>query len=164
MQSKLKIRLRKGFSLGLMVLLPVLGNLVFLANTRANIINSNLTVEVDGLKNQTGQICFTIFSDSEGFPDNDKNALQAQCVKITETPQKLDFSDLKPGNYAIALIHDANEDGILNRNSFGIPTEGFGFSNNPTILTGPPKFNDSAVLVVGPNTNIQIKLQYFLSN
>ena len=67
---------------------------------------------------------------------------------------------MKPGNYAVALIHDANADGILNSNSFGMPTEGFGFSNNPLILTGPPKFNNAAVAVAGANTDIQIKLQY----
>jgi uncharacterized protein (DUF2141 family) len=124
----------------------------------------NLSIELGGLKNQKGQVCFSLFSSNKGFPDNGKRALKAQCVKLTTTPQKITFPNLTAGNYAVAVIHDVNSDGTLNRNSLGIPTEGFGFSNNPIIRTGPPKFGDSAVLVAGSSTNIQIKLQYFLGN
>lgn len=69
---------------------------------------------------------------------------------------------LRAGSYAIAVIHDANNDGTLNRNLLGIPTEGFKFSRNPTILMGSPRFVDSAFLVAGSITNIQIQLQYLL--
>ncbi|MFO5492895.1 MAG: DUF2141 domain-containing protein [Cuspidothrix sp.] len=165
MKQGFKISLRQGFSLGLIALLPILGNLLSSANARANLNNknnNNLTVEIDGLKNKKGQICLSLFSRRQGFPDNSKNALESKCIKITETPQKVIFSNLKTGNYAVAVIHDANGDGTLNTNSFGIPTEAFGFSNNPLILTKAPTFNESAVLVVGSNTNIQIKLQNLL--
>jgi uncharacterized protein (DUF2141 family) len=37
------------------------------------------------------------------------------------------FSDIKPGNYAIAVIHDENRNGELDTNMFGIPKEGYGF-------------------------------------
>ncbi|WP_016951708.1 DUF2141 domain-containing protein [Anabaena sp. PCC 7108] len=147
--------------MGLILLVPILGNLLFLASARAG-LNSNLTVNVDGIKNQSGKICASLFSKSKGFPADSKKALQSECIEVTEAPQKLIFKNLKPGNYAVALIHDINADGVLNSNSFGIPTEGFGFSNNPLVLTGPPKFNDSAVLVAGSNTDIQIQLQYLL--
>lgn len=161
MGQHLKIAFREASIRGLILLLPVLGNFLFLASARAN-LNNNLTVEVDGLKNQSGKICASIFYDSKGFPNNSKKAVQSQCVDITEKPLKLTFKNLKAGNYAVAVIHDANSNGVLNSNSFGIPTEGFGFSNNPLILTGPPKFNDAAVLVAGPSTDIQIQLQYLL--
>ncbi|MBD2569960.1 DUF2141 domain-containing protein [Anabaena lutea] len=161
MRQHLKIALRTASIQGLILLLPILGNLFYLTGARAD-FKSNLTVNVDGLKNQTGKICASLFYQSKGFPSDSKKALQSQCVDITEKPQKLIFKNLKAGNYAVALIHDTNADGILNSNSFGIPTEGFGFSNNPLILTGPPKFNNAAVLVAGTNTDIQVQLQYLL--
>ncbi len=68
---------------------------------------------------------------------------------------------MKAGNYAVAVFHDQNNDRILNNNVFGIPKEGFGFSRNPEIRTGAPKFSEAAFLVAGPNTNIQIQLKYF---
>lgn len=41
------------------------------------------------------------------------------------------FEDVEPGDYAIRLYHDENGDGDFNMNFMGIPTEGYGFSNNP---------------------------------
>jgi uncharacterized protein (DUF2141 family) len=43
---------------------------------------------------------------------------------------------------------------------FGIPKEGFGVSNNPRILFGPPRFED-ARLVPQPGQPIIIDMKYF---
>lgn len=163
MKKQLKTALRAASIRGLIVLLPILGNFLFLASAKAD-LNSDLTINIAGLKKPSGKICATLFSESKGFPSDSKKALQSECIEVKEKPQKLIFKDLKPGNYAVALIHDANGDGMLNSNSFGMPTEGFGFSKNPLVLTGPPKFNDSAISVVGPNTDIEIKLQYLFGS
>jgi uncharacterized protein (DUF2141 family) len=123
--------------------------------------NSSLTVTINGLKNQRGQVCLSLFSGGRGFPSSSDRAVAARCVKLENAPLTVKFDNLKAGNYAIAAFHDANGDGTLNRNPLGIPTEQFGFSQNPKILTGAPKFGDSAFLVAGPETNIQIKLLNF---
>jgi len=143
------------------LLLAVLGNLVLLPNATAT-INSNLSITIDGLRNQKGQVCLSLFSSSRGFPNNTQRSVQSKCVPIGSNPVMVNFGNLKAGNYAVAVIHDANRDGNLNSNAIGIPTEGFGFSRNPIIRTGPPKFGDSAILVAGPNTNIEIRLRYLL--
>jgi uncharacterized protein (DUF2141 family) len=118
-----------------------------------------LTVTISGLGNQQGQVCFSLFSGRQGFPSNGAYAIQASCVSATSTPVVLTFQHLNVGNYAVAVFHDNNGDGILNRNWLGIPTEAFGFSQNPRILTSAPQFGDSAVLVAGSQTAIQIRLQ-----
>ena len=144
-------------------ILPIatLGILAFSSTTQAY-ENSNLSIKIDGIKSQKGQVCFSLFSSSQGFPANEKKALKSQCVQVVDKSVKASFSQLKPGSYAVAAIHDANADGTLNSNVIGIPKEGFGFSRNPKILTGPPKFGESAVFVAGPNTSIDIHLQYLL--
>lgn len=123
---------------------------------------SKITLTIDGFKNKNGQVCASLFASNKGFPSNGDDAIKSGCVSITEVPVVMNFDNLQPGSYAIAVIHDANNDKTANRNALGIPTEGFGFSKNPTILTGPPKFSDAAVVVAGENTKINIKLQYFL--
>jgi uncharacterized protein (DUF2141 family) len=140
--------------------LATLGNFLILSSVEATSKN-NLTVELNGLKNQTGQVCLSLFSSDQGFPDSKENALQSECVLLGKDSPKITFENLIPGNYAVAVFHDANSDRTLNVNSLGIPTEGFGFSRNPTILAGPPKFGDTFVVVATPQNNIQIKLQYF---
>jgi uncharacterized protein (DUF2141 family) len=140
--------------------LVAFGNLGLLPQASAN-FDGNLNILINGLKSQKGQICLSLFYGSKGFPSNGKRALKSECLKVTGIPQTVTFPNLKAGNYAIAIFHDVNEDGDINTNALGIPTEGFGFSQNPTILTREPKFDESSVLVVGSSTNIQIELQYF---
>jgi uncharacterized protein (DUF2141 family) len=62
----------------------------------------------------------------------------------------------------IAVIHDSNNDGKLNTGFLGIPKEGFGFSQNPRIGTRAPRFRDTAFLISGESTKIQIALKYLL--
>jgi uncharacterized protein (DUF2141 family) len=132
-----------------------------LSPLRANSsLASDLTVELDGIKNKDGQVCLSLFDSSKGFPDREKNAFQKQCVPNTNAPLFVTFKNIPLGSYAVAVLHDANQDNKINSNFLGIPTEGFGFSGNPTIISGPPKFNESAVLVTGASTRIQIQLMY----
>ena len=154
--------LKNKFHVGV-ALLSVIGSLAFLPTAEGN-VNSNLSVSIKGLKNQKGQVCFSLFSSSRGFPSNKKRAIKAQCVKLKNGNVKLNIPSLKAGTYALAMFHDKNGDGKLNTNGLGIPKEGFGFSRNPKVITGPPKFGDSAVFVVGSTTNIQINMNYFLGS
>jgi len=142
-----------------MTLLAALVSLATPLIARAN-FEGNLNVEIDGLRNQEGQVCASIFAGSKGFPADRDRVLQRQCTKITETPVKITFTSLKAGNYAVAVMHDENNDLILNRNDIGFPLEGFGFSQNPEIRDRAPKFDEAAVFVAGPNTDIQIQLKY----
>ncbi|MBW4645028.1 MAG: DUF2141 domain-containing protein [Goleter apudmare HA4340-LM2] len=142
-----------------LLLLAVIGNFAWTLNARAN-LSGNLTVEIDGFKNQKGQVCASIFANSKGFPNQRDRVLQKQCTQITDIPVKMTFENLKAGSYAIAVMHDQNKDLTLNRNGFGMPNEGFGFSRNPEVTTKPPKFGDAAFLVAGPNTKVSIQLKY----
>lgn len=148
----------KGFRVSIL-LLAVVGNLAWSYSAKAG-FKGNLSVEIDGLKNKQGQVCASIFADSKGFPNKRDRVLQRQCTKITDNTVKLTFENLKAGSYAVAVMHDHNNDLILNRNDLGMPREGFGFSRNPQVSTSPPKFGDAAFLVAGPNTNIKIQLKY----
>lgn len=120
----------------------------------------NLTIEIDGLKNQSGQVCLSLFSKSEGFPIESEKAVKTKCVEITATPLQITFDNLEYGNYAIAVLHDANKDNKINTNFLGIPSEGFGFSKNPPLRMGAPEFNETAFPFIGGSANIQIKLNY----
>ena len=122
---------------------------------------SQLGVEINGLRNQDGQICLSLFANSQGFPSDGNQAVQNQCVTASDLEPIVTFTNVQPGSYAIAVLHDANSDSIINRNVLGIPSEGFGFSGNPVIRTGPPTFGDAMVFVAGNQTTIQIDLNYF---
>ena len=120
---------------------------------------SNLAVTIDGLRNKDGQVCLSLFSRSIGFPDRQDRTVIVKCIRSIDVSRGVNFENLDPGNYAIALLHDANSDGKMNTGFFGIPKEGFGFSRNPKISKGPPKFQNAVIAVAGQSA-IQIKVNY----
>jgi len=124
---------------------------------------TSLTVVVNGIRNQTGEICLRVYNSEKGFPDNAKSEVKSGCTKITGNSIKQVFSGLKPGNYAVAVVDDQNGDHKLNKDFFGIPEEGFGISRNPivSIITGTPKFKNAS-FKVDKNTTINIFLKYSL--
>ena len=126
----------------------------------ASALSSNLTVMVEGLKGKQGQVCARLFAQSNGFPDRQDKAVANQCIKVSKIATGFKFDNLVPGSYAVAIFHDANADGKINTGVFGIPSEGLGCSRNPRGLIGPPRFQDAVFLVVGPNNEIKIQLNY----
>jgi uncharacterized protein (DUF2141 family) len=129
----------------------------------AQAASGSLAVSIGGLRNAKGQVCLSVFNSSRGFPGNGGNALQSKCVNANKDGSvTVSFSGLKSGSYAVAVLHDENADGQANRNRLGIPTEGFGFSRNPALRAGPPKYSEAAFLAAGSKTAIQIQMTYLL--
>lgn len=71
-----------------------------------------------------------------------------------------EFSDIKPGNYAIAVIHDENINGELDTNFFGVPTEGYGFSSDAEVNMSAPSFANAEFSYDGGELQLSIKLSY----
>ena len=53
--------------------------------------------------------------------------------------------NLQPGTYAVAVYHDLNGNGELDRTTLGPPDEPYGFSNDARGTFGPPKFDKAAI-------------------
>ena len=121
----------------------------------------SLSVAIAGLKNTQGQVRFSLFNSAEGFPGNGEQAIAKGSTSAADEIPSLTFENLQPGQYAVAVFHDVNGDGVLNRGLMGIPREGFGFSNNPKILMGAPSFKRAALALDSGSLDICIQLKYF---
>jgi len=129
-------------------------------------LTGTLQVEISGLRDREGDVCLNLFERADGFPNDRDKAKGRQCLTLADQPEDapivITFEDLPVGSYAVSVFHDRNQDGILNRGEFGIPSEGFGFSNNAPIgRSGPPKFGNAMVLVAGA-TPITVQIRYSL--
>ncbi|MEA5572926.1 DUF2141 domain-containing protein [Calothrix sp. UHCC 0171] len=133
-----------------------------MANAKSH---ATLTVVVDGLQSQRGQICFRVFSGDRGFPNGNESEVKSACTKITGNSVQQQFKGLKPGTYAVGVIADENGDEKLNTDWLGIPKEGFGISLNPkvSVTTGTPKFSDAS-FPVKKDTTINIQMKYSLDS
>lgn len=125
---------------------------------------TKLTVVVNGIRHQKGEVCFRVYPSEKGFPMSNSSEAQSGCTKITGSSSVTkSFYGLKPGKYAVAIVDDQNGNHKVDTDFFGIPQEGFGISNNPTvsIQTGTPKFSKSSFEVT-KNTTINIFMKYSL--
>ena len=52
------------------------------------------------------------------------------------------FKHLPPGEYAVQVMHDVNDNGELDTNFIGMPREPWAFSNNAAGNMGPPTWED----------------------
>ena len=78
---------------------------------------------------------------SRFFPSQRSEATAFAKVTITDKKSQFHIKKLRPGNYALAVYHDKDNNGKLDRSVFGKPKEAYGFSNNPTRpRRGPPSF------------------------
>lgn len=118
-------------------------------------------VEIPNIKNSTGNIACGIFESAEGFPDKFLSSARAVIIKkIRKTEAQCEFSDIPPGTYAIAVIHDENMNGELDTNWFGVPTEGYGFSNATIDEFGAPAFSAANFSFDGQDIELTSKLNY----
>lgn len=118
-------------------------------------------VKVLNIRNSTGTVACALFESSDGFPTEFlSSATNVMLIKIRKTQARCDFEDIPPGTYAIAVIHDENMNGKLDTNIFGIPTEGYGFSNDAKALLGVPSFSAASFLYDGQNLDFTISLHY----
>lgn len=66
---------------------------------------------------------------------------------------------LPPGEWAIALTQDLNENDLVDRNMVGIPTEPFALSNNVKPRFRIPTFDDCKFTVQGAATTVAISMK-----
>jgi uncharacterized protein (DUF2141 family) len=119
---------------------------------------ATITVEVTGLRNAAGLLGCKLLTKAEGFPEGEgTNASGA----IKGTTGSCRFEGLAPGTYAVSVLHDENSNGKLDKNFFGVPTEGYGVSNNKTYAMSAPKWEESKFTVAAGETRaLTISLRY----
>lgn len=131
--------------------------LMLLLNISFAFAQESIRIEVSNIKNTKGNVLVGLFDKDERFL---KETFKDQTVKINGEKVEIIFSNVPPGEYAISVIHDENENGELDSNSIGIPKEGFGFGNDAMGMFGPPAFDKAKVKVDGENQKFLIKMKY----
>lgn len=126
-----------------------------LSTSAADTQVSTVTVDVTNIDAMRGTLIVVLYDNKADFDGGEP--LQLSKVPVSEQQHKLTFDKLVPGTYAVKLFHDENDNGKLDTNFLGIPSEGYGFSNNGGAF-GPSSFADAAFSVAA-DTKINIKLR-----
>lgn len=122
--------------------------------------SADIDISFERLRNHRGLVHFCATNDPRNFPDcsHDPYAIKRT---IPASEDHLRISGIAPGDYALTLLHDENGNGRLDT-TLGIPREGFGFSRNPVVRFGAPKFQQVRIRLAPGYSHLTIRMQYIL--
>lgn len=124
---------------------------------------SSISVTVTDLRNANGVVRACMTGNEQSFPKcRGVNGAHTTMVDAREGRITLTFEGVRPGRYAIALLHDENDNGKADRALGMMPKEGFGFSRDAPVRMGPPSFSDAVFDMDGKDRAMTIRMRYML--
>lgn len=139
----------------LLLTLPalLLGNGLALAAGEAN-----LKVVVTNVQSDRGQIVVWVYDDADDWLSDRYRTVKSVPVAGNRSGDSVTLELLlPPGEYALSVFQDENDDTKLERNFIGLPKEPAALSNNLRPKFGPPRYKD-AVFTIG-TTPMEQKLK-----
>lgn len=117
-----------------------------------------LMITVENIKISTGQIWIAVYNDADKFLGED---VFTKVVKKVDSTSDLTIPvpGLTPGNYAISVLHDENNNDKMDTGLFGIPKEPYGFSNNVRPKFSAPKYKDAVFQLSTDNQSLNIRIK-----
>jgi uncharacterized protein (DUF2141 family) len=119
---------------------------------------TELEVTLTDLRSAKGMIRLCVTADPKSFPGCAKDS-SAVTRSVPATQHAIRIEGLAAGSYAVSVIHDENGNGKLDTFA-GIPREGFGFSRNPGLGFGPPRFAAAQFALTSDANRQQVRMRY----
>lgn len=115
------------------------------------------------MRNTRGTLLVCVTHNAAAFPDCSRDAGATRLrVATADVQGALTVQLARAGTYAVAIVHDENGNGRLDTLMM-MPREGFGFSRNPAIRMGPPRFADASFAVAAETAASQrVRVRYML--
>lgn len=118
---------------------------------------ADLTVKLHGIRAQTGLVKIAVVGSQDAW-DGKAAPVQADGAPAHGEDATFSFKDLKPGEYAVMITHDENDNGKMDTNVMGMPLEGYGFSNNPQVMR-KPTWDEARFTVTDSDVAIDVELR-----
>lgn len=112
-----------------------------------------LKVTVNNVHNTKGKVIFSLHT-QETFLKG--KGVQNAEAEIKDGIATVNFTNVKPGTYAIIALHDENNNNRMDFDGNGMPLEDYGASNN-IMSFGPPSFADAKFEVAKEDKELNIR-------
>lgn len=122
----------------------------------------DISVSITNMRSSEGVVRACITKNRRTFPNCRKDPDAMRRVVDASESVTLTFTDVEAGAYAIALLHDENDNGKADRALGMMPKEGFGFSRDARVRMGPPNFDDAVIDFDGTEASLTIRMRYML--
>jgi uncharacterized protein (DUF2141 family) len=138
----------------------------FMILTAAGADAADLTVTVANVRSDAGELLIGVYASPEGFAKGvadsatksallpEEGRLLGASLRARKGSQSITFDGLPGGRYAVVVFHDENDNGLLDANALGVPTEGYGFSNDARGFLSAPSFDAAAVLIKDASAHV----------
>mgnify|MGYP001815641988 CR=1 FL=1 len=105
---------------------------------------TDLKIELTGLEDVQGNLYIAVY-DSDVTWLGKETVMEKQVIIADARKGELVSTvlQLPPGEYALTIFYDSNDNGKLDTNFLGIPKEPIALSNNARAKFGPPKYKDA---------------------
>ena len=121
--------------------------------------SATLTIRVADLRNHKGDLIFGVFKQADGFPSVKDKSVNWQ---VKAAADGVEFTaKLTPGKYAASVLHDENRNSKMDTDAVGVPTEGYGVTNNPKPRFRGATFKEAIFDLPPQGATLTISLQYF---
>jgi uncharacterized protein (DUF2141 family) len=120
---------------------------------------ATLVVTISNIKTDVGQMNVAVYDNEDDWLGDD--VVAGQTLVVAEKMSDgviVAVVELEPGNYAVSVHHDDNDNGKMDTNFIGIPKEPIGLSNGAVAKFGPPKYKDAVFAIGEDGTEMPIKL------
>lgn len=111
----------------------------------SSVFAADISFEIEGVNAQHSKIYAQLFNSQDSYSKGE--AFSATYLQAKQGINKVIFTNIPVGQYAIRFFQDENNNGTLDTNLFGMPSEGYGFSNNAKPNYGPVGYQDAAFTV-----------------
>lgn len=126
------------------VIIALIGCLFGFAAYTDPVKPSAIKVKMTGMKNDKGYALVGLYNEKDGFPFDVKKAFKGAKAKVLNGNAAVSFKKVPQGTYAIAVLHDEDNNMKMARKVTGLPREEYGFSNDAKATFGPPKFEKAS--------------------
>ena len=155
--------------MGVFLRFAVISGAVLLAGGGASAQQSSCTgregpvklyVDVEGIRKAEGLVAVTLYADDSSRFLAKRGSLYVGRTAALAPDTRVCIYLPSTGTYALGVYHDADGDRKYGRNAVGLPREGFGFSNNPAVILGIPRFSSVRLAVPRDNMSTKVRLRY----
>jgi uncharacterized protein (DUF2141 family) len=132
---------------------------------------AELRLTIAGVRSNKGEILIALYDNADGFKSAiahagtrgllpDSGRIIGTAIRAQRGAQSTIFTQLPPGQYAVIVMHDENDNGRLDQDGMGVPTEGYGFGNDAQGFLNSPAFDAAAITIGGASVSTSITLNY----
>lgn len=131
------------------------------AGAAAPALANEVSITVTNVRSAKGVVRACLTADAKTFPKCNQDPNAKRVIVPAGATVTIRFTGVAPGTYAIALLHDENNNGKADRSLGMIPKEGYGFSRDAKVAMGPPKFKDAVFKHGAVTQRMSIKMRYW---